>query len=280
MADDNDNFKPVLFIGEDPNPVPIDANARYVFNRDGHTEHTVEPQSNPIPMTPEDPVLSLGHRYANITWQDRTINPGQQWEYVLKEFDFHTAPHPVVYDPMWATTFTCQAFGITLLKPGQSVYFHYEKLVRGKYTYGAFAGYQSPYIGNSRQLLTVNATDLEYHAFPHIFSSQDATIPLVISVARWRPRAREIYLADLWVKPGDCLIIPPKFCKDDSDCDSIDMHGNRNSAFACWGVEGRYDLATETTLGNDELFDGALTKPHYHSEKSATVHTRPAPAEV
>jgi hypothetical protein len=120
-----------------------------------------------------------------------------------------------------------RAFGITLLHHDESLKLTFDGLVTCDYEYGAFAGYQSPYIGSdrNRQLLTLNATDLEYHAFPHIFCSLDS-LPLVTSVARWRSKRREIWLADLWVRPGDCLYIPPKHFKKDY----VDMHGNRNSA--------------------------------------------------
>jgi hypothetical protein len=83
---------------------------------------------------------------------------------------------------------------------------------------------------------------------------------------------REILLADLWVRPGDCLFIPPKTYSKEY----VDMHGNRNSAFACWGVDGKSSLLTETTLGDDAVFQAAATKPHYHEEKRPTVHTKPS----
>jgi hypothetical protein len=145
-------------------------------------------------------------------------------------------------------------------------------MVSTPYTYGVFAGHQSPYIGSdrNRELLSVNATDLEYHAFPHFFCSQDS-LPLVISVARWRAAAREIALADLWVPSGNILYVPPKTFSTNY----VDMHGNRNSAYACWGIDGKSSLQTETALGNDKVFSAPATKPHYHEEKRPTVHTRP-----
>lgn len=96
-------------------------------------------------------------------------------------------------------------------------------------------------------------------------------LPLVISVARWRPAKREILLADLWVKPGHCLFIPPR----KYSAEYIDMHGNRNSAFACWGHDEKHSLQTETTLGDEKVFEAEATRPHYHAEKRPTVHSRP-----
>jgi hypothetical protein len=265
-------FDSVLFI-LDGTPIPIPEDCRYVYNDDGHTHHLKDPKGTLIPVAPEDPALSRGQRYSGIDHTEKTMDPGTKWEYILTEFDFHA--DPVVYEPMWADQTTCQAFGITLLQPGQCLPFSEPGMVKSLYTYGVFAGYQSPYLGSdrSRELLSVNATDLEYHAFAHIFSSQD-TVPLVISVARWRPAQREIHLADLWVREGDCLYIPPKHYSETY----VDMHGNRNSAFACWGLTDKSSLLTETTLGDDEVFAAQATKPHYHEEKRQTVHSRPTGA--
>jgi hypothetical protein len=262
-------FDSVLFI-LDGTQIPIPEDCRFVYNNDGQTEYLKDPKGTLIQITPEDPTLSCGQHYSGIDCTEKIIDPGTAWEYTLTELDFHA--DPVVYEPMWADRLTCQAFGITLLQPGQCLPFSEPGMVRSRYTYGVFAGYQSPYLGSARgrELLSVNATDLEYHAFAHIFSSQD-TEPLVTSVARWRPEKREIHLADLWVRVGDCLYIPPKHYSETY----TDMHGNRNSAFACWGNTEKSSLVTETTLGNDAVFSAPETKPHYHEEKRQTVHTRP-----
>jgi hypothetical protein len=262
------NFNDVLFI-LDGKEVDIDPNCRYVYNDNGHTEHLLDPKGTLIPVTPEDGSLSQGQLYGGITWTEKEIG------YTLVEFDFHPPSGTVSYQPIWADTKTCQAFGITLLRPGQCLPFQYSGMVKTPYTYGVYAGYQSPYIGSDRdrELLTINATDLEYHDFPHIFASQDS-LPLVISVARWRPKRREILLADLWVNPGDCLFIPPKKYNDVYTAEYADMHGNRNSAFACWGLDGKDRLATETTLGNAQVFKEKA--PHYHEEKCPTVHSQPS----
>jgi len=75
------------------------------------------------------------------------------------------------------------------------------------------------------------------------------------------------------VQPGDCLFVPPKVTRSDY----IDMHGNRNSAHACFGSADKLSLTTQTILGNDQVFSAYATKPHYHEEKHPTVHTTPPP---
>jgi len=42
------------------------------------------------------------------------------------------------------------------------------------------------------------------------FPSISSSFRPVISVARWRPYVREIALADLWIAPGDAVILPPR----------------------------------------------------------------------
>lgn len=268
----NPAFDPVLFI-QDGTPVNLDPKLPWMYNNDGQTEQVAQPKGEVVPILPDDPSLSRGRRYTGITWKERTINEGTEWAYTLTEFDFKTGGKPVEYEGMWADRDTCRAFGITYVKSGQCIPFQYDGMIKSQYTYGVFAGYQSPYIEKDkrRQLLTINATDLEYHAFPHIFASQ-VSLPLVISVARWRPEAKEIWLADLYVNNGDCLFLPPKQYQERY----VDMHGNRNSAYACWGLLGLDSLQTETTLGNAAVFDAPATKPHYHAEPCPTVHLKPS----
>ena len=176
---------------------------------------------------------------------------------------------------------------MTLLRCGQSIPFQYDGLVRAKYEYSKWAAHQSPYLEPSRrrELLTWNPTDLEYHAFAHVFFSQDKSLPLVISVARWRPYVNEIFLADLWVAPGDALVLPPKFFPpkppQDASVDQlrrliVDLHGNRNSALACWFDRSRSTLTTETILANPVVMADELTKPHYHEEVTGTRHRQVA----
>jgi hypothetical protein len=263
------DFDPVLFI-QDGIPVPIDTKTYpYVYNSHGHTYHLSEPKGTLIKVAPDDPSLSLGNRYAVVSAKQRTIGTGTS-AYEITEFDFGVSE--VVYEPLWATKETARAFGMTLIEHQESMRLVFDGLVSCDYVYGAFAGYQSPYIGSDRrrELLTVNATDLEYHAFPHVFCSWDS-VPLVTSVARYRPRKKEIHLADLWVRPGDCLYVPPKKYSEKY----VDLHGNRNSARATWGLDGKSSLITTTTLGDDAVFSAKETKPHYHEEKHPTVHSAP-----
>lgn len=263
-------FDPVLFIGDGVEVRLPDTNHfPYFYNNNGQREHRETPKGTLITVE-EDTSISLGQQYLNITHQPKTI-PTETGSYVITEFDFH-ATGDVIYKPMWATRETVRAFGITLVRNEECVLFDAPGLVGCQYVYGKFASYQSLYIGAGRirELLTVNATDLEYHMFAHIFCSQDS-LPLVISVARWRPQQAMIHLADLWVRPGDCLYVPAKVFSP--VC--CDLHGNRNSARACWGVDGRVDLVTETVLGNPDMFAADLTKPYYHEEKTNTVHTFP-----
>jgi hypothetical protein len=247
---------------------PVAAGTKYLYNDHGRALFLDDPPVEPIPVNPEDPGLSRGQDYRGVTFTTKEMEAGTTYAYTLVVFDFHTAPNPVVYQPLWAHADpkNCQAFGATLVRNGQCVPLQYGgSLIDAPAWYGPFAGYQSPYIGKDREreLLTVNATDLEYHAFPHVFCSID-TIPLVISVGRWRPSRGEILLADLWVLPGDLLYLPPKVYSDEY----VDMHGDRNSALACWGVDGKQFLATRTALDPD-------VRPRYHQETTHTIHTRP-----
>lgn len=276
-------FNCVPFIGDgvesalDPRKFP------YLFNDHGLAQPSVQVRGNLIPLSPENPALSLGAKYSGISWKDREV-PTNTGAYRIKEFDFHAKE--VRYEPIWATKATAQAFGMTLLGNGECMRFEYDQLILGQYTYGKWAGHQSPYLGPARQreLLTYNPTDLEYHNFPHAFFSRYGRLPLVISVARWRPASREIYLADLWLRPGDALVLPPKHYPDIAPSDAqgenwpdvVDMHGNRNSALACWFKEGEDCLLTETILANSTLMNSKEGKPHYHEEKTPTRHEMPA----
>jgi hypothetical protein len=263
------DFDPALFI-HDGIQVPIDTTETpFFYNSHGHTYPLPKPKGTLIKVATDDPSMSLGRRHKVVSAKPKTIGTGDS-AYQITEFDFGV--DEVVYEPIWATKESAHAFGMTLLHHNESIRIDFDGLVSCDYIYGAFAGYQSPYIGSdrNRQLLTLNATDLEYHAFPHVFCSQDQ-LPLVTSVARYRSLKREIYLADLWVRPGDCLYVPPKQFRKQY----VDLHGNRNSARACWGSEGKGSLITNTTLGNDAVFDAPATKPHYHEEKHPTVHSMP-----
>lgn len=280
-------FNSVPFLGEgaqtalDPRTFP------YLFNDHGLAQPSAHVCGKLISLTPENPELLLGAQYSGITWWDREVPTGNG-SYRIRQFDFHA--REVRYEPFWATKETAQAFGMTLLANGECLRFEYDQLILGQYTYGKWAGHQSPYLGPARmrELLTYNPTDLEYHNFPHAFFSRYGRLPLVISVARWRPAAREIYLADLWIRPGDALVLPPKHYPDipPSDADGfenwplvMDLHGNRNSALACWYTEGEDCLLTETILANPTLMSSPAGRPHYHEEKTPTRHSPPPNGE-
>jgi hypothetical protein len=111
-------------------------------------------------------------------------------------------------------------------------------------------------------------------------------VPLVISVARWRPYVAEIALADLWVMPGDAIVLPPKLMPPPPEPGTpysaawrivCDLHGNRNSAFACWFDDRKASVKTTTILGNAQVFAAEATKPHYHEETKPTRHVPLAP---
>ena len=277
-------FNCVPFIGDGAETALDSRQFPYLFNDHGLAQPCAQVRGRLVSLNPENPTLSLGSRYAGITWKDREV-PTSTGAYWIKQFDFRA--REVRYEPLWATKETAQAFGMTLLTNGECLRFEYDQLILGQYTYGKWAGHQSPYLGPARQreLLTYNPTDLEYHNFPHAFFSRYGRLPLVISVARWRPGSREIYLADLWVRPGDALVLPPKHYPAIPPSDApgietwpevVDMHGNRNSALACWFADGEDCLLTETILANSTLMSSPAGKPHYHEEKTPTRHEWPS----
>ncbi|AMB83996.1 hypothetical protein AWM79_01200 [Pseudomonas agarici] len=276
-------FNSIPFI-EDGAESPLDTRTfPFLYNDQGLAIPSREARGRRIAPAPDRPELQRGEKYTDIRWKTREV-PTASGSYEIKEFDFHAKE--VYYEPLWATEETAQAFGMTLLKSGECIRFEYDRLILAQYTYGKWAGHQSPYLGPARQreLLTYNPTDLEYHDFAHVFFARYSRLPLVISVARWRPYVSEISLADLWVKPGEALVLAPKtFPKapheraPDSEkrLKIVDMHGNRNSALACRFNEGEDCLATETILANPELMTSELGKPHYHEEKTPTRHEPP-----
>lgn len=275
-------FDPVVFILDgSPFPLPDAKTHPYLYNNQGRPEHCRDPKGTLIEMAIEDPELERGSRYAHITHKEKIIPDGP---YAITLFDFKVKE--VHYEGLRATPETARAFGMTLLRSGASVHFAYEGLVCSKYTYGKWAGHQSPYVeaARRRELLTCNPTDLEFHNFPHVFFSQDSH-PLVISVARWRPFVNEISLADLWLAPGDAIVLPPKVFPSPPRAGAsyaearrkiVDLHGNRNSALACWSVPAKPTLVTETILANAALMSSAQAGLHYHEEVTATRHTPPA----
>lgn len=276
----NEFFDPILFIRAGDS-VPLQDPTRYPFlyNQGGIGRQLAEPRGRLIELAPEAPMLDIGSKYVDVEACPRIIE-SDSGTYAMTLFDFGV--DEVHYMPFRATPMTAQAFGMTLLRNGDSIRFPYEGLVMADYSYGKWAGHQSPYLaeGRRRELLTFNPTDLEYHDFPHVFFSRDS-LPLVVSVARFRPYAREIALADLWIDPGDAIVLPPKRrpppppakCSPDEAWRIIvDLHGNRNSALACWYREGKAVLSTTTILANDELMRAEPTRPRYHEERSPTRH--------
>lgn len=275
---------PVLFIAEG-DAYPLDcARFPYLYNNQGRCEQYAQPRGTEIALAPDDSLQDMGTRYTGISWREKRI-PTRDGGYLIKAFDF--GAELVEYRPLRATQATAQAFGMTLLRAGECIRFEYDRLVCGQYTYGQWAGHQSPYLepGRRRELLTYNPTDLEYHDFPHVFFSRHRSVPLVISVARWRPYAHEISLADLWLAPGDALVLPPQrfpeplpagASKHDARRAVVNLHGNRNSALACRLLGGEHALLTETILGNADVMQGATTRPYYHEEQTPTRHTQPA----
>ncbi|MFJ3047783.1 hypothetical protein ACIPEN_18300 [Herbaspirillum chlorophenolicum] len=281
MTQDLSCFDPVLFIADGASAPLQDTKAfPYMVNDNGHGRQSKVPQGRLIELAPDDPALERGVTYRNITHWQRQITPKDYPAYTITEFDFGVSE--VRYEPLPATPENAQAFGATLLRNGECIRFVYDGLVMSDYTYGKWAGYESPYLGDgrSRELLTWNATDLEYHNFAHIFFSQGPQ-PLVITVARWRPYVDEISLADLWVAPGDALVLPPKIMPRAPTPQMsheakrrlvVDMHNNRNSAQACRRYNGPPSLKTTTVLADEKVMSAPSTRPHYHEEKRPTWH--------
>ncbi|MCL6238078.1 MULTISPECIES: hypothetical protein [Acinetobacter] len=175
--------------------------------------------------------------------------------------------------PLVATKETAAAFGITLVHAGEAIQIHsnQKRLSEIHYEYGMMAGHYLPYenatsnLNGCKTLTPFIITDLEHHDFPHIFSATDQDqLPLVISVGRYFPNLGKIYLADLWVNPGDVLYIPakPKY----SNPEFIDLHNNRNAALACWRGD-----SNKSTLTTHSLLD---THGHFYCywNRRPTIH--------
>ena len=183
------------------------------------------------------------------------------------------------YEAMWATADTAAAFGITLIQPGQAVQIFNtgHPFVHINFEYGKYAGHWCPYLESgltaAKTIFPFVSTDLEHHDFPHIFASTDQQLPLVISVARYFPAEGQIYLADLWVRRGDALYIPPK---PNDQFDFIDLHNNRNSALACWGgppniLQG-HGQSLKTSVDTETLLQVESTYFYWYWNKKRTLH--------
>ncbi|WP_180080702.1 MULTISPECIES: hypothetical protein [unclassified Acinetobacter] len=180
--------------------------------------------------------------------------------------------------PLVASKETAAAFGITLVQAGEAIQIHSNQKLLSEihYEYGMMAGHCFAYLDggkpdcSGKTLFPFVATDLEHHDFPHIFSATDQDhLPLVISVGRYFPNLGKIYLADLWVNPGDALYIPakPKY----SNPEFIDLHNNRNAALACWrGDSNKSTLTTHSLLDAHGYF-------YWYWNRRPTIHPLIAP---
>lgn len=274
-------FQPVLLIEHGASADLLDsAQFPYLYNDDGKGLQLSVARGDEISIEHDDPGLHAGCVYTGIKTGQKEIHDEGSLPYQITTFDFGASE--VHYEALAATRENARAFGMTLLKNGECLPFDARGLRMANYTYGKWAGHQSPYIGSARrlELLSINPTDLEFHDFMHVFFSCDS-LPLVISVARWRPYVNEIALADLWIQPGDALVLPPKVFPPQPPPGTpyeqrrriiVDLHGNRNSALACHSVEQRDSLNTTTILATDSVMRAEATRPHYHEERHATRH--------
>ncbi len=254
---------PLFEIGKGETEVDI-SSTPFFYNDNGNPTYLEVLPSGVTPLAPAttDPRVAMGREY--VVSEIIGVKPKPpygietQLGFVAKE---------VVYEPMWATREVAAAFGITLVEPGQAVVLSspVARLSQVEYEYGVFAGHWSPYQETGNQLLTIVCTDLEHHDFPHIFASTDAELPLVISVGRYWPKSGKIRLADLWVPRGSALYIPPMPALFGQEC--VDLHGNRNSARACWGHLRKNSLLTHTLLQTENGYF------YWFWNANSTVHT-------
>ena len=238
-------FDPVLFIQEDA-PTAVDLlQTPYFCNIDGHPHYRATPPEGrkPLDAAAMDPDVEMGNEYhvlsATTTHPDPQYGNQTRLEFQARE---------VKYEALPATRQAAEAFGMTLIEPGQSIYINspQPRLSLVDLEYGMFAGHRSPYEGTGNRLLGKVCTDLEHHDFPHIFTSIDPHLPLVISVGKYWPEAQKIRLADLWLPRGHALYVPPRPKLPGQTC--LALHGNRNSALACWQGTGRTSVRTQTLL--------------------------------
>lgn len=211
--------------------------------------------------------MTMGNVYAVPSEISTKItNWGEQTELEFEGQHFE-------FMPLMASKENAAAFGITLVQAGEAIqiYSNQKRLSEIHYEYGMMAGHCFAYIDggkpdcSGKTLFPFVATDLEHHDFPHIFSATDQDqLPLVISVGRYFPNLGKIYLADLWVNPGDVLYIPakPKY----SNPEFIDLHNNRNAALACWrGDSNKSTLTTHSLLDTHGYF-------YWYWNRRLTIH--------
>ena len=220
-----------------------------------------------ITESPTNAKMTMGNHYAVPSEISTKItNWGEQTELEFEGQHFE-------FMPLVASKETAAAFGITLVQAGEAIQIHsnQKRLSEIHYEYGMMAGHCFAYLDggkpdcSGKTLFPFVATDLEHHDFPHIFSATDQDqLPLVISVGRYFPNLGKIYLADLWVNPGDVLYIPakPKY----SNPEFIDLHNNRNAALACWrGDSNKSTLTTHSLLDTHGHF-------YWYWNRRPTIH--------
>ncbi|MNV27477.1 hypothetical protein D3C71_1186290 [compost metagenome] len=262
------HLDPPLFIQEIHQKQVDIASTPIFFNDGGKPTFLASPPPCVELLKPAvtDPAMAMGNEYQVPRVVHRESR--DPWGF---ETQLAFAAEQVEFAPLWATREAAAAFGITLVEPGQAVEVHspVAKLEQIEYEYGVFAGHWSPYQGTKNTLLSAVCTDLEHHNFPHVFASTDPTQPLVTTVGRYWPGLGKIRLADLWVPRGSALYIPPMPANSHAPC--IDLHGNRQSAHACWGDIHQNSVRTHTLLQNKNGYF------YWYWNAIATVHGRPAP---
>ena len=240
----------------------------YFFNDGGKPRYCSSPPPGAELLQPAvtDPSVAMGNEYQ----VPRVVHRESRGTFGL-ETQLAFAAEQVEFAPLWATREAAAAFGITLVEPGQVIEVRspVAKLEQIEYEYGVFAGHWSPYQDTKNTLLSVVCTDLEHHNFPHVFASTDPTQPLVTTVGRYWPGLGKIRLADLWVPRGSALYIPPMPANSHAPC--IDLHGNRQSAHACWGNIHQNSVRTHTLLQDKGGYF------YWYWNAIATVHGRPTP---
>ncbi len=241
------SFDTPLFIQE-KNEATVDITVTpFFYNDDRSPTYSRQPPAGVTPLTliGTDPSMAVGYEHAVATVLD--VKPSPPWSIATQ---LGIAVQQVVFEPLWVTREIAAAFGVTLVEPGQAIQITspVTTLQQIEYEYGAFAAHWSPYQGTGNTLLRVVCADLEHHDFPHIFTSTDPAQPLVISVGRYWPERGKIRPADLWVPRNSALYIPPMPAQKNPAC--IDLHGNRNSARACWGGLAQNSIVTHTLLQN------------------------------
>ena len=214
-------------------------------NLNGQPAYVTELPTGAREVSAEPPAQRpCGHPYTARVVEQRCMLPHG----IASRLEIAGAP--IIYEPLWVTPENAAAFGMVLLRPGEALRLPASPapLSHRLYKYGVFAGHWSPYLGQGKRLLSVVGTDLEQHAFPHVFASLDTYHPLVISVGRLCTTTGALHLADLWVPRGCALYAPPQPLDADGARPCLYLHGNRNSARACWGDLQHDHVHTETLL--------------------------------